>query len=60
MPSVVQRYGAEEGPEPKATIKGECKLSDVYTPMNYQHLPLIINGAKNNPLEIDWIRVWQR
>lgn len=60
MPSVVQRYGAEEGPDPKATIKGELPLNKIYTPMDIQHLPLIINGAKNNPLEIDWIRVWQK
>ena len=60
MPSVVQRYGDEAGPEPKATVKGELPLNKVYTPMDIQHLPLIINGAKNNPLEIDWIRVWQK
>ena len=60
MPSVCQRYG-ENGPEPEANIRmGEIALSEVYTPMDYQHLPLIINGAKNNPLEIDWIRVWQK
>lgn len=28
--------------------------------MNEQKLALIINGSKCNPLEIDWIRVWQR
>jgi hypothetical protein len=32
----------------------------VFEYMNEQFVALIINGAKNNPLEIDWIRVWQR
>ena len=60
MPSVVQRYG-KDGSSPKAKVhKGEIDDTRVYTPMDYQHLPLIINGAKNNPLEIDWIRVWQK
>ena len=60
MPSVVQRY-ENNITEPKANVRaGDPELPGIYTPMNTQHLPLIINGAKNNPLEIDWIRVWQK
>lgn len=59
-PAVRQTY-KDNKPEPKATVhKGDPDTKGIYTPMDYQHLPLIINGAKNNPLEIDWIRVWQK
>lgn len=58
-PAVYQTYG-DNGPEPPAKVQGDMDPKKIYTPMNTQHLPLIINGAKNNPLEIDWIRVWQK
>ena len=44
---------------PARPQRGE-EMEDPYVYMNEQFVALIINGAKNNPLEIDWIRVWQR
>ncbi len=47
-------------PEPTPKVQmGDPDTKGIYTPMDSQYLALIINGAKNNPLEIDWIRVWQ-
>ncbi len=58
--SVKQTY-AGNCPDPKPKVQlGDPDTPNIYTPMNTQQLALIINGAKNNPLEIDWIRVWQK
>lgn len=46
--------------EPPANFKRGEPIPDPYEYMNEQELALIVNGAKNNPLEIDWIRVWQK
>lgn len=58
--AVRQTY-RDNNPEPKATVHdGDPDTPGIYTPMDTQPLALIINGAKNNPLHIDWIRVWQK
>ena len=45
-------------PEPSWRI-GE-QMNGAFSFMNEQHLALIISGSLYNPLEIDWIRVWQK
>lgn len=46
--------------EPPIKFKHGEPFENPFEYMNEQFVALIINGAKNNPLEIDWIRVWQR
>ena len=58
--AVCQTYGGFAQQPPAKVQKGDAEGIDIFTPMDTQRLPLIISGAKNNPLEIDWIRVWQK
>lgn len=57
--AVCQRFGPNVL-DPVPRCKGDEPFDNPYEYMNNQFVSLIINGAKNNPLEIDWIRVWQR
>ena len=54
------QYGKDRlcDPLPKVTL-GE-QQEGAFSFMNEQNLALIISGSKCNPLEIDWIRVWQK
>ena len=36
------------------------QMKGAFSFMNRQELALIINGSRCNPMEIDWIRVWQK
>ena len=53
---------SENGAFPQATLKegvGEL-LDDAFTPLDNQLSPLILAGSAGWPLEIDYIRVWQK
>ena len=60
VPAVKQTYRDGEEPEPKVSVnKGEYD-PDVYKQLNTVPQALILGGSWCNPLEIDWIRVWQK
>ena len=55
-----QTYGEDEVPIPlTVTQQGEFKIDGVLSYMNEQILPIFINGSKGNPMEIDYLRIWQ-
>ena len=55
-----QTYGKGEVPIPlNTTEQGEFRVDDVFSYMNEQIVPVFISGSKGNPMEIDYIRVWQ-
>ena len=55
-----QEYGKDEVPVPPATIKqGEIRFDNIFVYMNEQQSPIFINGSKDNPMEIDYLRIWQ-
>lgn len=55
-----QTYGKDEIPNPPATIsQGEIRFDNIFTYMNEQQSPIFINGSKGNPMEIDYLRIWQ-
>ncbi len=53
-------YGEDRMCDPLPTVKIGERLVGELSFMNTVEQALIINGAKCNPLEIDWIRVWQK
>ena len=60
VPAVKQTYHDGQEPEPKVSVnKGEYD-PDVYKQLNTVPQALILGGSWCNPLEIDWIRVWQK
>ncbi len=51
-------YAEGEKPYPPNTIaEGEDRLG-VFTHLDTQLLPVIIGGSKDNPLELDYVRIW--
>lgn len=46
--------------EPKVNHKRGEERNDQYRTMEWQPQTLILGGSETAPLEIDWIRVWQR
>lgn len=55
-----QKWKKGEPPEPVNDIsKGEAKFDGVFSYMEEQVLPFFISGSESNPMEIDYIRVWQ-
>ena len=59
-PAVKQTYYEGKDPEPMVKFtKGEYQ-DDVFKPLNTVAQALILGGSWCNPLEIDWIRVWQK
>ncbi len=57
---LTQKWADGEVPDPPATHKqGEYRFEDIFTYMDEQVIPFFINGSKDNPMEIDYIRVWQ-
>ncbi len=53
-------YGPK-GLDPKVPYYHECEPSgDEYAPLERDPQALIISGSWCNPLEMDWIRVWQK
>lgn len=55
-----QKWADGEIPDPPAKHqKGEYRFEDIFTYMDDQIVPFFINGSKDNPMEIDYIRVWQ-
>ena len=57
--SMEMTYGDGKVTPPERLYKGEC-LFDQYHMMEYEPQTLIIGGSEAAPLELDWIRVWQR
>ncbi len=56
-----QTYGANIRPNPIASmIKGDSAASKigVYSMLDTQYNPIIIGGSKDNPMELDYVRVW--
>ena len=63
-PAVKQTYydgkdGSKET-QPKARFTTGEYSDDVFTPLNTVPQALSLGGSWCNPLEIDWIRVWQK
>lgn len=52
-------YGEDRYCDPLPSVRTGAQVKGAFSFMNKQELALIINGAKCNPMEIDWIRVWQ-
>ena len=53
-------YGADRICDPLPYVVTGEQMTGAFSFMNEQYLALIINGSRCNPLEIDWIRVWQK
>ena len=54
-------YGEDKLCDPKPVVKiGDPEAKGAFSFMNKQELALIISGSLCNPMEIDWIRVWQK
>lgn len=60
VPAVKQTYRDGEEPEPKVSVNEGEYDPDVYKQLNTVPQALILGGSWCNPLEIDWIRVWQK
>ena len=41
------------------TVDGEVEFESVFSHMNDQFVPFFIGGSLDNPMDIDYIRVWQ-
>ena len=56
-----QTYGSSRTPDPITSInKGDASTSQkgVYSMLDTQYNPIIIGGSKDNPMELDYVRVW--
>ncbi len=53
-------YGKDRPCEPTPLWRIGEEMPGAFSFMNEQELALIISGSACNPMEIDWIRVWQR
>ena len=53
-------YGEGKLCDPLPKVATGEQMEGAFSYMNKQELALIICGALHNPLEIDWIRVWQK
>ena len=60
VPAVKQTYFDGQVTEPKARFTIGEYQDDVFKPLNTVPQALILGGSWCNPLEIDWIRVWQK
>ncbi len=58
-PSMVFTYGSGVAEPPVRQKVGESR-NDQYFPLKWEPQTLIIGGSETAPLELDWIRVWQR
>ncbi len=56
-----QRWGGEEGPEPGVgdMMSVFADETDVFELINEQYNVLYISGGVNNPMEVDYIHIWQ-
>ena len=52
-------YSKEQLCSPLPSVRVGEQMKGAFSFMNEQKLALIISGSNCNPLEIDWIRVWQ-
>ena len=53
-------YGKDRLCDPLPCVAVGEQINGAFSFMNEQKLALIISGSLYNPLEIDWIRVWQK
>ena len=53
-------YGEDRLCDPLPSVTLGEQVKGAFSYMNKQELALIISGSKCNPMEIDWIRVWQK
>ena len=53
-------YGKDRLCDPLPRVAVGEQVNGAFSFMNEQKLALIISGSLYNPLEIDWIRVWQK
>lgn len=53
-------YGEDRLCDPLPLLGVGEQMKGAFSFMNKQELALIISGSLYNPLEIDWIRVWQK
>jgi len=53
-------YGEDRLCDPLPLLSAGEQMKGAFSFMNRQELALIINGSRCNPMEIDWIRVWQK
>ena len=56
-----QRWGGEDGPDPKAGDQFTlfADETDVFTLIDEQFDVLYLSGHKDNPMEVDYVRIWQ-
>lgn len=59
-PAVKQTYYEGQNIESEVYVHVGEYGDDIYKPLNTVPQALILGGSFCNPLEIDWIRVWQR
>ena len=58
VPVMTLTYGEGKDPSPKHTVvNGEEKLG-VFSMLDEQLMPIIIGGSKDNPMELDYVRLW--
>ena len=60
VPAVKQTYYDGQVTEPKARFSVGEYQDDVFKPLNTVPQALILGGSWCNPMELDWIRVWQK
>ena len=53
-------YGEDRLCDPLPLLGVGEQMKGAFSFMNRQELALIINGSLYNPMEIDWIRIWQK
>lgn len=51
-------YAADQLPTPSITAHKGLPEDGIFTLMDTQYQPIIIGGSKDNPMELDYVRVW--
>ena len=51
-------YEADSFPDPMYDLKEGMMDVGAFVLMDSQHMPIIIGGSQDNPMELDYVRVW--
>ncbi len=54
-----QTYDLEGFPEPMMNVKSGLPVEGAFSGMNYQYAALFLGGAIDNPMEVDYVQIWQ-
>ncbi len=54
-----QTYDIEEFPDPMMTVQSGAPVEGAFSQMNYQYAVLFLGGAIDNPMEVDYVQIWQ-